>query len=473
MMKPRITIVGLGPAGIKQLTLEVWQMICSHHRIIVRTIIHPAAEDLRRENIDFSSCDHFYEEGKNFQEIYEDISNYLIKEAISQAPSSDVLYCVPGHPLVAEETVQLLLIEAPKQGVEVVVKSAMSFLDPTFTVLGLDPTKGGFAVLDALALPKQLPVECGCLFTQVYNRFVAGDLKLDLLEAYQPEQPVTVVYHAGISGEEKLLSTVLAKLDHEACFDHLTSVFIPGISLPAIDECCYPLDPLVQVFNKLLGPEGCPWDREQTHQSLKRYLLEETYEVLEAIDLADMDLLQEELGDVLMQVVFHGALASRQDNFDYNDIIRGVTEKLIRRHPHVFGEAQADQASQVEVIWQEIKKAEKQNKPQAGTVQRHLYEGLPALLMAVEMQKLSKKITGQQVNFVNVEADLQQDWGLLSQSLSQGNLDEEILGRFLFTLTVLADSSRISAETALIHYLQKRVRELPDDGENMKKSYKS
>ena len=125
------------------------------------------------------------------------------------------------------------------------------------------------------------------------------------------------------------------------------------------DTVRYPMDPLVEVFRRLLAPDGCPWDREQTHETLKPYLMEEAQEVLDAIDEKDMAHLQEELGDVLMQIVFHSALAETQGAFDINDVIAGITEKMIRRHPHVFGEEKADTPEAVAALWQKIKTAEK------------------------------------------------------------------------------------------------------------------
>ena len=124
----------------------------------------------------------------------------------------------------------------------------------------------------------------------------------------------------------------------------------------------YPLDELVGVFRRLLEPGGCPWDRQQTHESLKPYLLEETNEALAAIDEKDMAHLKEELGDVLMQIVFHCVLAEERGDFDINGVIAGITEKMIRRHPHVFGNEKADNPEEVMRLWQKIKEEERAGK---------------------------------------------------------------------------------------------------------------
>ena len=250
--------------------------------------MHPSVKAIQDRGIFFETCDHFYDASDNFQKVYAAITAHILEQAKAAGRAGEaLLYCVPGHPLVAEETVQRLLHEAPQQGVSVQVLSAMSFLDPVFTALGIDPTRNGFTVLDAVRLPSELPIRCQCLYTQVYNRLVASDLKLVLLEKYLPDHPVTIVFHAGEAGVQKLKQVPLAELDFEENFDHLTSVYVPGLpetqleagaeSWPEGSECPvqYPLDPLIQVFERLLAPDGCPWDREQTHGSLKQYLLEE------------------------------------------------------------------------------------------------------------------------------------------------------------------------------------------------------
>jgi len=123
-------------------------------------------------------------------------------------------------------------------------------------------------------------------------------------------------------------------------------------------ECDFPLDPLVEVMDRLLAPGGCPWDREQTHESLRPYVVEEAYEVVGAIDSGDPAKLEDELGDLLLQVVFHAALARREARFDVNDVIGTITAKLLRRHPHVFGESQAGTPEAVLRQWEDIKRQE-------------------------------------------------------------------------------------------------------------------
>ncbi|MCL1848178.1 MAG: MazG family protein [Clostridiales bacterium] len=361
----RLTIAGLGPGGFAQITRESLEAITQADKVILRTEVHPAAEGLASEGVQYLSCDPFYETGDDFTQVYLNIAEYVLS-MVEQYDS--VCYCVPGHPLVAEETVRILLQRLDEA--DTTVLPALSFLDAVFAAVKIDPIQERLSIIDAAPLwdGKQEGIPClpegACLFAQVYDPYIAGELKLALLERLPPESPVTILYHVGIKGEERIVPCFLAELDHsrDVPFDHLTSVFLPKSNLSCASTAQYPLDALVQVFRRLLGPGGCPWDQQQTHDTLKPYLLEEANEVLEAIDEQDMAHLQEELGDVLMQIVFHSALAESRGDFDIQDVVTGITDKMIRRHPHVFSGSHADSPEEVMELWQKIKDEEKRAK---------------------------------------------------------------------------------------------------------------
>ena len=378
----KLWITGLGPGTADTITIETMEILKRADKVILRTDVHPAAADLKAMNIPYCTCDHFYETGKDFDEVYQNIASFVLQEALQNA---EVCYCVPGHPGIAEDTVTYILnkinnsAQNSRMGEEQVildveVLTAVSFLDSVLISLGIDPIKQKLMILDAAALydgdkTKLLPLpEASCLFAQVYHPFIASELKLALLDEVPPDAEAVILYHTGIPGEEETLRCSLAELDHVKRFDHLTTVYLPlynqegkrnRLERTEGNAEDYPLRQLVDVFRRLLAPDGCPWDREQTHETLKPYLLEEAQEVLEAIDEMDMEHLKEELGDVLMQIVFHSALAESRGDFDINDVIAGITDKMIRRHPHVFGEAKADTPEDVAILWQQIKEEEK------------------------------------------------------------------------------------------------------------------
>ncbi|HOB81628.1 MAG TPA: nucleoside triphosphate pyrophosphohydrolase [Peptococcaceae bacterium] len=463
-----IFVVGLGAGSFSQLTLETWELLNSAELIFLRTARHPMVEQLRAQGIPFQTFDHLYEEKASFEQVYAGIAETLLARCKAEPPVEKIVYAVPGHPLVGEKSVEILLERAPRAGVRVNVYAGISFVDSILNLLQIDLT-AGFAIWDTLTVtPGRLNLACHQLFTQVYNRLVASELKLTLLELYPAEHQVKIIQAAGIPGQEKLVPVPLCELDHWPGFDHLTSVYVPP--LPGRDTVCrYPLDPLASVLDRLLAPDGCPWDREQTHATLKRCLLEETYEVLEAIDDEDMEELKEELGDVLLQVVFHAALAQRRGDFDLNEVVERVTAKMIHRHPHVFGEVVVHDADDVIRNWEKIKKEEKGNNVAKERVLDSVNRHLPALLMAEEVQKKARKVgfdwSEVQESLAKVEEELQE---LKAEISNGGEVEEEKarllarredeLGDLLFAVVNVARFLDLSAEVALLKAVQRFIR---------------
>ena len=373
-----ITILGLGAGELDQLTMGVYRKIKEADYMYVRTKEHPVIGELEKEGIKYTSFDDVYEAHDTFEIVYETIANTLIE----QAQDTDIIYAVPGHPLVAERTVQLLLQKGKEKQVEVRIEGGQSFLDPMFASLKIDPIEG-FQLIDATSFERgQLELRQHLIFCQVYDAFVASEVKLTLMEMLPDEYEVYIVTAAGTSFEQ-VKKVPLYLLDHETELNNLTSVYIPPVAERA--SLYQQFDVLREIIAELRGPNGCPWDKKQTHQSLKKYLIEEAYEVLEAIDEEDDDHLVEELGDVLLQVMLHAQIGEDEGWFSVDDIIRTLSEKMVRRHPHVFGDINVENAEEVVSNWEEIKKQEK------GQVRESVLTGipksLPQLLRAYEIQK--------------------------------------------------------------------------------------
>lgn len=378
---PTIFVVGLGPGGKDYLTLAAVELLQGGAPVILRTEQHPVVPALQTMGISFSTCDDLYQAGASFEAVYQAIADRVLQ----RAAAGDVVFAVPGHPLCGEEAVQKLLAQAPAQGVTVRLIAAPSFLDALTVTLRLDPVTG-LEVIDALDLTARPPAgDLPAILMQVYSRQVASDAKLALLETYPPEHPVTVVRGAGIPEMERVEQVPLHQLDHLAWVDHLTSVYLP----PAAERGtrCHPLDPVVAVMARLRGVDGCPWDREQTHATLRRYLIEEAYEAVEAIGRDDLDGLKDELGDVLLQVVFHAQIAQERGDFNIDDVVAQITNKLIRRHPHVFGSVAVKGAADVVRNWEAIKAAEKGSDSAASSILDGVGKGLPALMRAYQVQR--------------------------------------------------------------------------------------
>ena len=437
-----VTIVGLGPGPIGCMSLETWELISRAGTLFLRTSIHPAAEELRQRKIHFQSYDEVYETEPNFAAVYAAIADDIVKKALA---GTDVVYAVPGSPMVAEQTVQLIRALALDVDVPCRILPAMSFLDLVFNRLGVDP-QTGLTVVDASDvgfLPPDL--DTGLMITQVYSPLVASDLKIKLLERFDPEKRVNILRRLGLI-DEVVLSVPMFELDRHLPYDHLTSVFVPGE--PGRQES-YTLEPLVDVMAKLRSPGGCPWDIEQTHTTLRRYIIEEVYEVLEAIDEEDPQHLCEELGDLLLQIVFHARMAEESRLFSMQDVVDRVVEKLVRRHPHVFGDINVRDAAEVIVNWDAIKRREKENKPDSAL--DGIPKGLPALLRANKIQLKAAKAGFDWEDIEPVWEKVAEEIAELREAAATGEKRkiEDELGDLLFAVVNLGRFLGLESEVAL------------------------
>jgi tetrapyrrole methylase family protein / MazG family protein len=380
-MTGRIVVVGLGPAGPELVTAATSDAIAAvaPERRWVRTVRHPSASVAGATR----SFDVAYDEEATFEEVYRRIATTLIGEATSSRET--VLYAVPGSPRVLERTVDLLVADAPAAGVAVDVLPAMSFLDLAWASLGVDPLEEGVRLVDAHRFDERAAGERGpLLVAHAHNRRVLSDVKL----AFDDEHPPTVIVLQRLGTDaERTQEVAWPDLDRAVEPDHLTTLYLPVVAAPVAAELVR-FDGLVRTLR-----EQCPWDREQTHQSLTRYLLEESYEVLDAIAGGDDAHLAEELGDLLFQVVLHSAIARERGAFTIADVARGVHDKLHARHPHVFGDDPASTAAEVAAGWEDRKRREKGRD----SVFDGIPIALPALLYAT---KVVRKAAG-----VGVELD--------------------------------------------------------------------
>ncbi|UYO63391.1 nucleoside triphosphate pyrophosphohydrolase [Acetobacterium wieringae] len=385
-----IDIVGLGPGSPGQITLETLTLLKDASPNFFRTAIHPVMDFIRQEAITYQSFDCYYEQENSFEAVYDQIVATLIETAKT---NEKLVYAVPGNPLFGEKTVEKLIVAAKAAGISYRIYPGVSFVDVTLNSLEADPING-LKIIDAFDLFKNPPdPRIGTLVTQVYDRHMASELKLQLMEIYDPEKRVVLLINSGIPGAEKSMEVYLYELDRIDDINHLTSLFIP-----AEIDVYQGFQGTVELMKALRAKEGCSWDRSQTHESLRSYLLEESYEVLEAIDNQDWDNLAEELGDVLFQIVFHAEIASEAGRFNINQVIAGINEKMIRRHPHVFIDKASFDPDQVETNWDAIKRLEKgesiaaQENPGLASEMKKIPKALPALMEAYKVQKKAAKV---------------------------------------------------------------------------------
>ncbi|MGX7394293.1 MazG nucleotide pyrophosphohydrolase domain-containing protein [Carnobacterium mobile] len=345
----KISVVGLGPGDMAQLPMGVYHLLKDGQPIFLRTKLHPVVETLEKEGLEFDSFDAVYEANEQFEGVYDKI----VAQLIAAAEKQDIIYAVPGHPMVAEKTVQLLLED--KQGIEVEIKGGKSFLDDLFQAVRIDPVEG-FQLLDALDL-KQDEIELGqhVIIMQVFNEYIASEVKLTLMEKYPDEHLVALVHAAG-SQAEKVEWLPLFEIDRMQGVHNLTSLYVPPL---AQDDRTKSFQTLQYYIDTITGEDGDVWIKAQTHESLLPYLKEETDEFIEAVEKEDSENMVEELGDILMQVLYHTNLGERSGYFSLEEVVETLNKKLRRRHPHVFDGIEATTAEEVDALWQKIKLEEK------------------------------------------------------------------------------------------------------------------
>lgn len=460
----QIKIIGLGAGDIDQLPLGVYRSLIDDNKTVyVRTKDHPVISTLKQEGITFYSFDSIYEKHNQFEAVYEEIVEFLLEKA----KEMDIVYAVPGHPLVAEKTVQLL-IEKDKEGIaSIEIAGGQSFLDSIFQVLRIDPIEG-FQLLDGTALNRaSIQLRNHLIIGQVYDTFSASEVKLTLMDMLPYDYPIKIVTAAG-SSLEKIKEIELHELDREVDLNNLTSIYVPPVQE---EKFLYKeFSQLRQIIAELRGPNGCPWDKKQTHESLRKYLLEESYELIEAINEGDIDHIIEELGDVLLQVMLHSQIGEDEGYFSIDDVLEGISDKMIRRHPHVFGEEQVDSVDDVMKHWQNAKKQE------AKTDRESVLEGincaLPNLMQAYELQKRAAKIGFDWPNVEGAWEKVKEEILEFQEELKEVNNNEQIeseFGDILFSLVNIARFYKVDPELAIFRtnkkfiqrfsYIEERVKE--------------
>lgn len=349
----KIKIVGLGPGDLEHMPLGVYRLLKEQASpVYLRTIHHPVVDELKAEGLDLTvnSFDQIYDLlDEQFEQVYEAITDALLALAKSEG---EIVYAVPGHPMVAEKTVQLLL---EQKEVPVEIAGGQSFLDELFAAVKVDPVDG-FQLADAFDLNMdRIDPGSPLVVMQVFNDFTAADVKLTLMEQYPDEHLIALVNAAGTK-DASVQWVPLFELDRMEGVYNLLSLYIPPLKR---EERTRSFETLQYYMDVLYGEEGDAWIQSQTHLSLLPYLKEETQEVIEAFEKEDWDNVAEELGDVLLQVLYHSNLAEQEGMFALEDVLDALNRKIRRRHPHVFDGEKAGTIEEIEAIWQRVKEEEK------------------------------------------------------------------------------------------------------------------
>jgi tetrapyrrole methylase family protein/MazG family protein len=424
----RVVVVGLGPGDPRLVTVGALEAIEAASTRFVRTTRHPSCFLVSPAR----SFDDVYASAPTLDAVYREV----VEEHVAAAAAhGEVLYAVPGSPLVAERTVELL-VDDPR--VEVKIVPSLSFLDLAWARLGVDPVDRGVRLVDGHRFHIEAAGNRGpFLVGQCDSRLVLSNMKLAVEEGPR----VTVLQRLGLE-DESVSQVDWADLDRGFEPDHLTCVWIPVLEAPVAAEIVRLVE-LVRILRS-----QCPWDRRQTHRSLTRHLIEETYEVLEAIDELDRPdgyaHLEEELGDLLFQVAFHANLAAEQGQFELSDVARGIHDKLVERHPHVF----ADPGGGVP-DWEDMKRLE---KGRTGALEG-VPGALPSLLYAYKLQSRAASVgfdwpdaTGARVK---ISEELEELDAALEAHGAGSRRSEDELGDVLFSVVNLARHLGFDPETVL------------------------
>jgi tetrapyrrole methylase family protein/MazG family protein len=437
---PAITLLGLGPGNPDFITRQAWQILETSSEIWLRTCQHPVVSHLPKDT-QVHSFDHLYETENDFYGVYAAIVAKVLE--LAKRPEG-VVYAVPGHPFVAEATAPEIYRQALQADISVRVIEGLSFLEPTITALGIDPFPHT-TLIDALELVTlhfpPFPPSAPALIAQIYSRSIASDVKLTLNAIYPDEHHVQLIHAAGTS-VQLVEDLKLFEIDRSRKTGLMTVLYLPPLG-PATS-----FEAFQEVIAHLRAPEGCPWDKEQTHLSLRRYLLEESYETLQALDAEDYQAMCEEFGDLLLQIVLHAQIATESGEFSMNDVLRTVNEKIVRRHPHVFGEENMKDSNAVLQNWERLKAEERKQK---GELEKDLFNGvaqaLPALVQAEQYLLRAARVG---YAGVNLQAGLSKIAEMLNELTAASESDKvKVLGDIFFKLVELSHIYQIDPESAL------------------------
>jgi tetrapyrrole methylase family protein/MazG family protein len=460
--KKGITLLGLGPGNPDQITRQAWEWLTSLDEVVLRTRQHPTVAAFP-QNLRVISFDDLYDKEETFEAVYDQIIQQVLE--MGDRPQG-VTYAVPGHPFVAEATGPEIYRRARQLGLPVRVIDGLSFLEPVTTALGIDPFPHT-ALVDALELgalhTPSFPPDQPALIAQIYNKVVASNVKLTLNAVYPDEHPVHLIHAAGT--EQQLVENLpLYEIDRSPHIGLLSVLYLPPLAVETSFER------FQEIIAALRAPDGCPWDREQTHATLRKYLLEETYEALAALDTSDLAAMQEEFGDLLLQIVLHAQIGVEEGEFSMAGIIQGIAQKLIRRHPHVFGEVQVDGVKGVLQNWEKLKAAERKANGEEET--KGILDGVPlafpALAQAQQLQDRAGRVGFDWDDIRGVWDKLYEEVQELHEAIDETQTQDEV-GDLLFAAVNLARWLKVDAESALrgtnikfrrrFSHVEKRARE--------------
>jgi tetrapyrrole methylase family protein/MazG family protein len=441
-----ITILGLGPGDPNLITRQVWEVLQDTEEVYLRTSQHAAVASFSAD-LQVKSFDHLYTGSLSPAEITDQIVTQVINLGHRV---QGVIYGVPGHPYVAEATVTGIIHQAEVVGLPVRVIEGLSFLGPVLAALGQDFTPH-ITLVDsheiAAAYHPTFSPNSPVMVSSLYSRQIVAQVKQTLMSVY-PEDHQVHLLHFSVSMEMKppitplLEHTRLAEIDQSAYLGLLTHLYLPPLSRTSSFEA------FQEIVAHLRALDGCPWDREQTHQSLRSHLLSESYEVLSALDANDPKMLREELGDLLLQIVLHAQIAVEAGEFTMEDVLNGIHTKIVRRHPHVFGDLELTDVQGVLRNWEILKASEREINHDTKGLLDGVPLALPALVQAQEYQERANRVGFHLPELEDIYSRITVELEALRKCNNNGARLEK-LGDLVFAITSLACYYQVDIESAL------------------------
>lgn len=412
------------------LTVQAWERITHAKTLFLQTALHPSAKPVLDAGLAYTSMDDLYERAEDFDKLNLAVAGRLVS-------AGDCVYAVTGAS--ARTQIPVILETAGAAGVQVETLPGVALAEAAFPECDLA------RICAASTLPAHLDPEEGLAIEELDSRLAAGDVKLRLSE-YYPDDWAILFSRMDAAGHWRRRSIPLYELDRQNAYSAATAVYVPAAPFDARKR--YGYQDLLAVMARLRARDGCPWDRKQTHESLKQPLLEECYELMDAIDGKDDAHIVEELGDVLMQVAFHETIGAEQARFTDRDVTTGLVGKLVYRHPHIFGTAHADTAEEVLANWDKLKKVEKDQKTQTEVLQS-VPKNFPALIRSSKVQKKAADVGFDWPNaeeaFFKIGEETEE---LRAAMASDGNVPEE-MGDLLFAAVNVARLLKLDPESLL------------------------
>ena len=446
-MKPVITVVSLGPGDPKLLTFQSLEALRKSRCLILRTARHRTADWLKEEGIEFEDFDTLYDEYEDFDALHTEMARRLW----AQAEEKPVTFAVIDAQ--TDGAVRALRAACPVDA-RVTILPGVTMADSCLSLLPEHfEHSGKVRILPAMDAVEAAPDPgTPLLVTEIFDRVLASELKLRLSDLYGDEASV-VVFPSSVKINRKPMEIPLMELDRQRTYDHTVCLYVPSMELQQRNRYCF--DDLLKVMHILR--QRCPWDGEQTHESLRKYLIEEAYEAVGAIDEDDMDHLADELGDVLLQIAFHADIAQEVGEFSISDVTTNIVSKLVYRHAHIFGDVHCDTAEEVSQSWEKLKKLEKGLTTQASVLQ-DVSEGLPALMRAGKVQKKAAQVGFDWDNAIDALPKIHEEAEEVLAELEAGRDPGEELGDLLFSCVNVARLADQEPELLLKAATEKFIR---------------